>query len=177
MHITHAIFFFLYLKGADLPLWTHHTLFPTSLIILWSVSSPMGAILVGWGMQSCLRGWQCVLSFFPSRALAGSLEGPSVTAAALSFGRLRVMAQQAHGKMFEVDLPLYLCDWGTMACRLPLPASHWAAGSDDEKHPPCSFCRAFSCTLGEQASLVVPFKNTSWKIKSKLPGFVLFCSF
>lgn len=63
------------------------------------------------------------------------------------------MAQQAHGKMFEVDLPLYLCDWGTMACRLPVPASHWAAVSDHEKHPLRSFYGAFSCTLGKQTLL------------------------
>lgn len=94
-----------------------------------------------------------VRPFFLS--IAGSLEGPSVTAAALSFRRLRVMARQAHGKMFEVDLPLYLCDWGTVACQQPLPASHWAAGSDEEKHPPSSFSRAFSCTQREQAGHVV----------------------
>lgn len=75
------------------------------------------------------------------------------------------MAQQAHGKMFEVDLPLYSCDWGTMACRLPVPASH-------------QWPRETSPSLFLQGILMHPWKtNSSWKTQSKLPGFVLFCNF
>ncbi len=123
----------------------------------------MGAILVGWGLLSCVRGWQQVLSFFLSIAKPSPDPRGTVSDGSGSEFRtfVRRMAQQAHGKMFEVDLPLYLCDWGTMACRLPVPASHWAAASDDEKHPPRPFSRAFSCTLGERAGSEEHFLKNS----------------